>query len=132
MAFACTRCADSYNGTEGTPPEASFVVVCNGHRIIATQYSRVTLPTAHCAAGPVPSMVVSFPDKEHCMEPLESGISQARMPIGLLTDSAEQPRHVRWATFDRNTVPAPSARYCWLDRDTGRLVFSDSKDRPAP
>lgn len=77
-------------------------------------------------------MVVSFPDKEYCMEPLESGIPQARMPIGLLADPVEQPRHVRWSMFDRNSVPIPTARYCWLDRDTGRLVFSDSKDHPAP
>jgi hypothetical protein len=109
-----------------------IVVVCNGHRIIATQCWRVTLPAAHRTAGPVLPLVVSFPDKEHCMEPLEAGIPQARMPIGLLDDGADRPRHVRWATFDRNTVPAPNARYCWLDRDTGRLIFSDSKDRPAP
>lgn len=76
-------------------------------------------------------MIVSFPDKEHCMEPFESGIPQARMPIGLVADHGDQPRHVRWATFDRNTAPAPTARYCWLDRDTGRLIFSDSKDSPA-
>lgn len=63
------------------------------------------------------------------MDHVEPGIPSARMPLPSMQDSIERPRLVRWAMFDKNTFPAPSARYCWLDCETGRLVFSESKER---
>lgn len=63
------------------------------------------------------------------MDHVEPGIASPRMPFSSLQDSSERPRLVRWATFDKNAALAPSARYCWLDCETGRLVFSDSMDQ---
>jgi len=63
------------------------------------------------------------------MDHVETGTASARLPLASMHDHVERPRLVRWATFDKNTALEPSARYCWLDCETGRLVFSDSKEQ---
>jgi len=86
------------------------------------------LAAARFACALESSVPPSFPDKERFMDQVEPGIPTARMQRACLQHGIERPRLVRWAMFDKNTVPAPSGRYCWLDCETGRLVFSESKE----
>lgn len=61
------------------------------------------------------------------MDHLEPGSAPARMPLASLRGSADRPRLVRWPMFDKKTFPLPSECYCWLDCETGRLVFSEDR-----
>lgn len=63
------------------------------------------------------------------MDHVEPGSAPARMPLASLQENTERPRLVRWSMFDKRTFPVPDACYCWLDCETGRLVFSESRDR---
>lgn len=39
----------------------------------------------------------------------------------------EQPRFTRWSRLDTRPTLEAARKFCWLDRETGRLVFSDSE-----
>ena len=39
----------------------------------------------------------------------------------------EVPRFTRWSRLDVRATLDTVRKYCWLDRETGRLIFSDSE-----
>ena len=39
----------------------------------------------------------------------------------------DAPRFTRWSRLDVRPTVESGRKYCWLDRETGRLVFSDSE-----
>ena len=42
----------------------------------------------------------------------------------------EMPRFTRWSRLDVRPTLDMARQFCWLDRETGRLIFSDSESIP--